>query len=63
MSIPDAPWIGMCKEDWEGSHRKVYATCEWCGAEIYVGESYYDLQGEIVCDSCIIDCSRTAEED
>lgn len=61
MSIPDAPWIGKCKEDYY--EKKLYALCEWCGEEIYVGDSYYDLQGEIVCDSCIIDCSRTAEED
>lgn len=63
MSVPDAPWIGMCRDDWVNRNRKVFATCEYCGEEIYVGEDYYDLRGEIVCESCVIDCSKTAEED
>lgn len=57
MSVPDAPWIGD-----DGDNGKVFAKCEWCGEAIYVGEDYYELQGEIVCEDCVRNCSKTAEE-
>ncbi len=59
--VPDAPWIGMGRDDYYSHGRKVACTCEGCGAEIYDGEDYFDVMGDAFCDACVT--KRTAEYD
>ena len=35
--------------------------CEWCGYEIYEGDTMYILKGETVCEACVDDCKTFAE--
>lgn len=35
--------------------------CAWCGEAIYIGEDYYDLEGESVCSECIETAKRKAD--
>lgn len=37
-------------------------TCEWCGEPIYYGDIYYDLCGEKVCEACVDECRKTADD-
>lgn len=39
----------------------VLHECAWCDAEIYDGDEYYDIGGEIVCTECVNECKHTAE--
>jgi hypothetical protein len=39
----------------------VVHTCLKCDAEIYAGDGYYDIDGEIWCEECVTDCRTTAE--
>lgn len=32
---------------------KVFAYCEECGGEIYVGENYYEIRDMVFCPWCI----------
>ena len=34
--------------------------CEICGAEIFSGESYYDISEMIICPDCVEDMRETA---
>lgn len=49
MSIPDAPWVGKCKEDYYGYDEQ--ACCECCGEEYPEDELVYH-NGEFVCEEC-----------
>lgn len=42
--IPERPMVPP--ED------KVFCQCEKCGGDIYVGEDYYDFDGDVVCEEC-----------
>lgn len=35
--------------------------CTLCGAEIYEGDTYYELDDKPICESCIEDARREAE--
>lgn len=35
-------------------------VCDWCGETIN-DDSYYDINGDIVCPDCIDDCRRSTE--
>lgn len=37
--------------------------CEGCGQPIYVGEDYYDINGEPYCEDCVHDMRKVAERD
>lgn len=52
---------GWIVNDYE-SEDKEYCTCEWCGEPIYIGDIYYDLNGDKVCEDCIMDCRKTAND-
>lgn len=41
----------------------VYAECEACGAEIYDGDEYYEIDGRNYCESCVLNGYKTAEVD
>ena len=32
---------------------KIIAACDNCGFEIYRGESYYNINGEVICRDCL----------
>ena len=40
---------------------KVVHTCINCGENIVEGDSYYNIDGEAWCESCISDCLTDAE--
>lgn len=55
MSIPDAPWIGLCKEDYYSKvngRGEYVGTCECCGCAIYENDYYYD-DTALLCSSCL----------
>ena len=39
----------------------IFAKCEACGAEIYDGDEYYNIDGHKYCESCVSGGYRTAE--
>lgn len=41
----------------------VFAECEACGMEIYIGDEYYEINGQKYCEACVRGGYRTAEED
>lgn len=41
----------------------VFAECDICGYEIYVGDEYYEVEDLKVCENCIFDSRKTAEVD
>lgn len=57
FDVPDAPWIGKCKEDYY--EREVVYTCANCGEDICDGEDYYEIAGDCYCEECVK--QRTAE--
>ena len=61
FDVPDAPWIGMGRDEYESQGKKVVCTCEGCGAEIYDGEDYFSVMGDAFCENCVT--RRTAEYD
>lgn len=42
---------------------KPVKICDWCRGEIYVGDTYYKIAGEDVCEDCVDECKSTAEEE
>ena len=32
---------------------KIEAECDICGFELYRGESYYAINGEVICEDCL----------
>lgn len=36
-------------------------TCEFCGADIYEGETAYNINDTIICEKCVEDSRFTAE--
>ena len=36
-------------------HYKVVARCDQCESEVYQGEYFFDIGGDIVCENCIRD--------
>lgn len=54
MTIPDAPWIGLCKEDWENriSKSELVGYCYYCDTPIYENDNYDNIDGILVCNEC-----------
>ena len=50
---------------------KVYSECDFCGGEIYIGQEYYNFEGNILCEQCFDEmqldekreCARIAGEE
>ena len=40
-----------------------FTSCDWCGADIHVGDEYYEIHGTVLCFDCVQDCLRKAEVD
>ena len=43
--------------------RPVFDCCEICGADIYDGDDYYELNGHKYCETCVREGFKTAEVD
>lgn len=41
----------------------VACDCDLCGREIHIGDDYYDINGEFICERCITRNRKTAGED
>lgn len=39
----------------------IFNHCEACGAEIYDGDEYYEIDDHVYCESCVQGGYRTAE--
>lgn len=61
IPIPDHPVIRAMERN--GYTKKVFTTCDWCGGEIFCGDEYYNIHGEVLCFDCVQDCLRRAEEE
>lgn len=62
MSIPDAPWIGMCKDDYYSRYddEEDMERCDHCG-ELFYRDEMIETRGQILCERC---CDRLyGEED
>ena len=35
--------------------------CSWCDEEIHMGEVYYSINNEMICEDCIEDCKGILE--
>lgn len=42
-------------------NRKVCCTCTFCKEDILEGDEYYELLGEIICESCMQEAHHYAE--
>ena len=61
MSIPDAPWVREAERT--GYSRYGYfnappdecdaTSCDRCGELIYLGEEFFDVDGEHLCGECM----------
>lgn len=40
----------------------IFAYCDYCGGEIYEGETYYAIDGENICTDCLRDFADCVEE-
>ena len=38
--------------------RRPMALCSLCGAELYRGESYWQINGQQVCEACLLPLAR-----
>ena len=54
MSIPDAPWVGKCKEDYYGYDDYDYDDAERLVECDYCGE--YIRKGDAVEEDCVVMC-------
>lgn len=52
----DNPWL---IDNDDSTEESVY-ICGWCGSDIYAGDTYYDFDGERVCEDCVNDCKKEA---
>ena len=53
--------MNRISERLEPQEEKPWTTCDWCGGEIYHGEEYYEIHGEILCCACVNNCRKEAE--
>ena len=51
-----------CNQQCPNAVPKVAHNCTMCGEEIYTGDTYYDLNGKPICESCIDEARMEAEE-
>jgi len=47
----------------EPHEEKKAFDCDLCGRPIMVGDTYYEIEGQNVCDDCIFNAMGIAEED
>ena len=61
MSIPDAPWVGKCREDYYG-YKEDLAYCEYCGCE-YDRSEMEEVNGDLYCKECYNICFGDEEDE
>lgn len=61
--LPDHPVIRNMERTGypDGKPPKVICICSECGAEIFEGEKYYNINGEPWCEECIEGTIKYAE--
>lgn len=60
LNIPDAPWIAQTRRTghfdggyWNSTPRvEDSIICDRCRESIWLGEDYYDIDGENLCEEC-----------
>ena len=61
MSIPDAPWVGKCREDYYGCDEEETYCCEGCGEE-HCFEDLIGADGRLLCRDCFEEYYHNNEE-
>jgi hypothetical protein len=51
VSIPDAPWVGKCREDYYGYDEEETVRCDDCGEE-FDREDMIEVEGIVLCKEC-----------
>lgn len=63
MSIPDAPWVGKCREDYYGyDDEECMIRCEGCGEEIDESDAV-EVYGDHYCRHCFYDLFSEEERE
>ena len=62
MSIPDAPWVGKCREDYYGYEDEKTARCEDCDEE-FDYDDLIEVGGRLLCKECHDYHCREEEEE
>lgn len=47
-----APWVGLCEEDYRRREREEIGYCENCGIQLYENDDFYDIGDGVVCKRC-----------
>lgn len=63
--VPDHPVIRSMEATGYPTRERppIWNTCDWCGGQIYDGDEYFDIHGEIICFDCATDCLKRAGDD
>lgn len=60
----DICWTSPCNSRCPNAPApQIFAECEACGAEIYDGDEYYEIDDHKYCEACVHGGYRTAEVD
>ena len=62
MSIPDAPWVGKCREDYYDYDEEERSYCEECDEE-YCLEDLIGVDGRLLCKDCFEAYYRNEEDE
>ena len=50
-----APWVGLCKEDYRQGYREFIGYCSDCGTELYDDDETHEGHDGILCEECYVD--------
>lgn len=53
-----SPW-DVPERPLESPENKIYGTCDFCGGEIYEGETIYSIDGQCIHEDCLHDFARS----
>lgn len=53
-------WRDPCHPRCPNAPEVVAAQCTVCGGDIYVGDTAYQIDGDLWCEECITDCRTEA---
>lgn len=62
MSIPDAPWVGKCREDYYGCDDEEQYYCADCDEEFDL-EELIGVDGRLLCKDCFEAYCREEEDE
>ena len=49
--------LKMIDSDIVQNEKEVFTTCDYCDTEIYIGEYYYNIHHEEICENCLYEWS------